>query len=239
MVPGSRADGHALKVFSVNGVKEIMGRLGEAFHAEAGDDVHFTFGTIGALQGKMSAGDLPDMLIAMAAAISRAEQQGLIGQDASVEVGRTGLGLAVRERASAPDVSTPPALRDTLLNAKSLAYTDPRTGAASAIAFVEMLDDMGIADQVKDKTVLVSGGSVGEVVARGDAELGIQQVTELLPVTGITLLGPLPSELQRVTVYRAAVLLGSEKPKLAAAFLEFVTSPNTAAAFAAAGFGRY
>jgi molybdate transport system substrate-binding protein len=239
MVPEPPTAAHALKVFSVNGVKDVMARLGEAFHAETGDEVHFTFGTIGALQSKMSAGDLPDVLVAMTAAISRAEEQGLIEKNARVEVGRTGLGLAVKEGAPLSDVSTSLGLRDTLLKARSLAYTDPQTGAASGVAFAEMLDDMGIADQVKDKVVLVSGGPVGEVVARGRAELGVQQVTELLPVKGITLLGSLPSEHQRVTVYQAAVALGSTKPKLAAAFLKFVTSSNVKSAFADAGFGRY
>jgi len=239
MVPDQRSEAHALKVFSVNGVKDVMARLGEAFHAETGDEVHFTFGTIGALQNKMSAGDLPDVLIAMAAAMSRAEEQGLIEKNASAEVGRTGLGLAVKEGAPLPDVSTPQSFRETLLKARSLAYTDPQTGAASGVAFATMLDDMGLADQVKDKVVLVSGGPVGEVVAEGGAELGVQQVTELLPVKGIALLGSLPPEHQRVTVYRAAVVLGSGKPKLAAAFLNFVTSSDVKPVFAGAGFGRY
>jgi molybdate transport system substrate-binding protein len=235
----SSAGAHALKVFSVNGVKDVMTRLGEAFHAETEAEVQFTFGTIGALQNRMSAGDLPDALVAMTAAMSRAEEQGLIERNASVEVGRTGLGLAVKAGAPLPDVSTSSGLRDTLLKARSLAYTDPRTGAASGVAFAAMLHDMGIADAVKDKAVLVSGGPVGEVVAQGRAELGVQQVTELLPVKGIALLGSLPSEHQRVTVYRAAVVLRSTKPKLAAAFLKFVTSSRVKPAFTDAGFGRY
>jgi molybdate transport system substrate-binding protein len=240
MVLESSAAAHALKVFSVNGVREVMVRLGEAFHAETGDEVHFTFGTIGVLQNRMSAGDLPDVLVAMAAVMSRAEEQGLIDKNASVEVGRTGLGLAVKEGAAPlPDVSTSSGLRDTLLKARSLAYTDPRTGAASGVAFAEMLADMGIADAVKDKAVLVSGGPVGEVVAQGRAELGVQQVTELLPIKGIALLGSLPPEQQRVTVYQAAVVLRCTKPKLAAAFLKYVTSCKVKPAFTDAGFGRY
>jgi molybdate transport system substrate-binding protein len=229
----------ALKVFSVNGVKDVMTRLGEAFRAETGDEVHFTFGTIGALQGKMSAGDLPDVLIAMAAAMSQAEKQGLIEKSASVEVGRTGLGLAVKEGTPMPDVSTSLGLRDALLKTKSLAYTDPQTGAASGVAFAQLLDDMGIAEQVKGKTVLVSGGPVGDVVAQGQAELGVQQVTELLPVRGIALLGSLPTELQRITVYQAAVVRRSTKPKPADAFLKFITSAKAKPAFTKAGFGRY
>jgi molybdate transport system substrate-binding protein len=235
----SSTEVRVLRVFSVNGVKEVIARLGEAFHAETGQNVHFTFGTIGALQNKMTAGDLPDVLIVMAAAMAQAEEQGLIEKDAGLEVGRTGLALAVKQGARRPDISTPESLRGALLKAKSLAYTDPQTGAASGVGFAKMLDDMGIADEIKGRAVLVSGGPVGEVVAEGRAEIGIQQVTELLPVKGITLLGSLPSELQRVTVYQAAVVRSSMKPVIAADFLKFITSSKVKPEFSEAGFGRY
>jgi molybdate transport system substrate-binding protein len=234
------ADRHpSLTIFSVNGVKEVMSRLSERFLAETGQEASLTFGTIGALQEKMKAGELPDVLIAMSPAMAKAEDEGLIVKGASVEVGRTGLGAAVREGAPIPDISTPQRFRDTLLETKSLAYTDPKTGAASGVAFAELLNQMGIADQVKHKAVLVSGGSVGDVVAQDRVELGIQQVTELLPVKGIRLLGSFPPELQRVTVYQAAVVRGTEKPQVAADFVTFVTSSKAQPAFAEAGFGRY
>ena len=239
MTAASGGDSHlALRVFSVNGVKGVMVRLGEDFHAAIGDRVVFTFGTIGALQEKMTAGEMPDVLIAMSSAMSKAEEQGLIAKDSRVEVGRTSIGVAVKEGMPTPDISTPQAFRDTLLKAKSLASTDPYTGAASGVAFAKTLAQMGIADPVKDKTVLVAGGSVGELVAQGRVELGIQQMTELLPVKGITLLGSLPSELQSVTVYQAAVVLRTTKPEIASKFVSFVTSRQVAQRFADAGFGR-
>jgi molybdate transport system substrate-binding protein len=229
----------SLKVFSVNGVKEVVSRLADAFHAETGEHVRFTFGTIGALQEKIRAGDMPDVLIAMSSAIAKAEEQDVIAKGEGVEVGRTGLGAVVKQGASVPDISTTEQFRDGLLNAKSLAYTDPQTGAASGVAVAEIIAQLGIADRIKDKTVLVGGGPVGEVVAQGRAEVGIQQMTELLPVKGVTFLSAFPPELQRVTVYRAAPLRHARLPQAAAKFVSFLTGANVKKRFAEAGFGRY
>jgi molybdate transport system substrate-binding protein len=231
--------GSHLRVFSVNGVKAVMIRLGKEFEASTGNQVQFTFAPIGPLQDKMATGDMPDVIIATSSALAKAEEQDLIARNGSVEVGRTGIGMAVRAGTPLPDIATPETFRDTLLNAKSLAYSDPRTGAASGVAFAKILARMGIDELVKDKTVLVAGGSVGELVAQGRVELGVQQVTELLPVKGISLLGTLPPELQSVTVYQAAVLRRSEKPQIASSFVAFVTGPKVARTFAEAGFGRY
>jgi molybdate transport system substrate-binding protein len=233
------AQAEEIKVFSVNGVKEVMGKLGADFQAATGDQVRITFGTIGALEEKMHAGDMPDVLVAISPGIAKAEQEGTIIAGSAIEVGRTGMGLAVKEGATVPDISTLQSFRNALLKAKSLAFSDPKTGAASGVAFAKALAQMGIADQVKDKTVLVSNGSVGELVAQGRVEVGVQQITELLPVKGIVLVGPLPPELQSVTVYQAAILRQAAKSHVAATFVHFITSPEVARRFADAGFGHY
>jgi len=155
-----------MKVFSVNGVKDVLVKLGADFQATTGTHVQFTFGTIGALEEKMRAGDIPDVLVAISPAIAKAEQQGTIVAGSGIEVGRTGMGVAVKTGAATPDISTLRAFRNTVLKAASLAYSDPRTGAASGVAFAKVLNEIGIAEQVRDKTVLVAGGSVGELVAQ-------------------------------------------------------------------------
>lgn len=228
-----------IKVFSVNGVKSVMMKLGADYQAATGNHVQFTFGTIGQLETKMKAGEIPDLLVAISPGIAKAEQQGTVVPESIVEVGRTGMGVAVKKGAAVPDISTAESFRNALLKAKSLAYSDPKTGAASGVAFAKALAQMGVADQVKDKTVLVGGGSVGELVAEGQVELGVQQMTELLPVKGINLVGPLPREWQAVTVYQSAILRQSAKPQLAADFVRFITSPSAAQRFTEAGFGRY
>lgn len=228
-----------MKVFSVNGVKDVLVKLGADFQAKTGTRVQFTFGTIGALEEKMRTGEMPDVLVAISPAIARAGQQGTIVAGSGIEVGRTGMGVAIKAGNAAPDISTKQAFRNAMLKASSLAYSDPRTGAASGVAFAKVLNEMDIAERVRDKTILVAGGSVGELVAQGKVELGIQQITELLPVKGIVLVGPLPSELQSVTVYQAAIIKKTAKPQLASSFVHFITSPEVAKKFTDAGFGRY
>lgn len=158
-----------IKVFSVNGVKSVMSKLGPEFQAASGDRVQFTFATIGALQEKMAAGELPDVLIATAPAIAEAEKQGALAPGSMAEVGRTGVGIAVKEGAAVPDVSTSQKLRRAVLEAKSLAYSNPKSGAASGVAFAHLLEKLGIAEQVKNKTTLTTG-SVGELIVQGKAE---------------------------------------------------------------------
>jgi molybdate transport system substrate-binding protein len=237
MSVASNEDKSVLTVFSVNGVKAVITQLAEAFRTEHAQDVRVTYGTIGVLEDKMSGGELPDVLLAMEAGIAKAKQQGRIEKDYAPEIGGTGLGVAVKDGAPQPDISTSERFRDTLLSVKSFAYTDPRTGAASGVAVAEILRDLKIADQVKDKAVVLSGEPVGEAVARGRVELGIQQVTELLPVKGITLLRSFPADLQRVTVYQAAITVGTKNRKSAADFIAFVTSAKAKPVFVAAGFG--
>jgi molybdate transport system substrate-binding protein len=226
-----------IKVFSVNGVKSVMSRLGPEFQAASGDRVQFTFATIGALQEKMAAGEIPDVLIAIAPAIAKAEEQGQLVPGSIAEVGRTGVGIAVKEGAAVPDVSTAQKLRLAVLAARSLAYSDPKSGAASGVAFAQVLEKLGIAEQAKGKTTLTTG-SVGELIVQGKAELGAQQISELLPVKGISI-RPLPTELQTVTIYRAAVLAQSKQPQRAAAFIRFITGPEAVRRFQEAGFGKY
>ena len=225
-----------IKVFSVNGVKSVMLKLGPDFEKAGGDHVQFTFATIGALQQKMANGEIPDVLIAISPAVTAAEEQGKLVPGSAVEVGRTGIGIAVKEGASVPDISTAQKLRQAVLNAKSLVYSDPKSGAASGVAFAQLLEKLGIAGQVKSKTTLITS-SVGELIVQGKFELGAQQMSELLPVKGIVV-RPLPAELQTVTLYRAAIFAQSGKRQSAAKFIRFITSPEAVKVFSEAGFGK-
>jgi len=226
-----------IKVFSVNGVKSVVSKLAPEFQAASGDRVQITFATIGALQEKMAAGEVPDVFIAISPAITKAEEQGKLVTGSIVEVGRTGVGIAVKQGAAVPDVSTPKKLRRAVLNAKALIYSNPQSGAASGVAFAQVLEKLGIAEQVKNKTTLTTG-SVGELLVEGKGDFGAQQMSELLPVKGIVV-RPLPAALQTVTIYRAAVLKQSQKQQSAAAFIKFITSPEAVRKFQAGGFGKY
>lgn len=112
-----------------------------------------------------------------------------------------------------------------MVNAKSIAYS----GSASGVYLTtQLFPRLGIADQIKGKSKLVEGEMVGSVIARGDAEIGFQQMSELLPIKGIDIVGPLPSVVQKITVYSGGVIVGSEHPQLAAQFLQFLASPEAA-----------
>jgi molybdate transport system substrate-binding protein len=141
----------------------------------------------------------------------------------------------VREGAPRPDIATPEALKQTLLAAKSLVYVDPARGATSGIHFASVLQRLGIADTVKSKTILIPTGFAAEVVARGEAEIRVHQISEILPVKGVTLVGPLPRELQKVTIYSGGLAAKAAQPEAARAFLAFLTRPAFKPKLAAAG----
>jgi molybdate transport system substrate-binding protein len=177
------------------------------------------------------------VFIAISPAIAKADEQGQLAPGSIAEVGRTGVGIAVKQGAAVPDVSTPKKLRRAVLNCKALVYSNPKSGAASGVAFAQVLEKLGIAEQVKSKTTLTTG-SVGELLVEGKGDFGAQQMSELLPVKGIVV-RPLPAKLQVVTIYRAAVLKQSKKQQSAAAFTKFITSSEAVRKFQEGGFGKY
>jgi molybdate transport system substrate-binding protein len=156
-----------------------------------------------------------DIVIIDDAAIRQLIKNGLALADSRTELARSSIGMAVRAGARKPDISSVAALKQTLLEAKSIAYSASVSGIYLT---TELFPRLGIGDQVRDKSRRVEGERVGNVVARGEAEIGFQQISELLPIAGIDYVGPLPSEVQRTTLFSAAVP---------------AHAPNTAAARAA------
>jgi molybdate transport system substrate-binding protein len=142
---------------------------------------------------------------------------------------------AVKAGAPRPDLSTPESFKQALLAAKSIVYTDPARGGTSGIHFATVLQRLGIAEAVKDKTVLWPGGFAAEAVATGQAELCVHQISEILPVKGVTLVGPLPRDLQKITTYSGGVVARSDHKDAARALLTFLARPDFRAKFAAAG----
>ena len=131
-------------------------------------------------------------------------------------------GVAIKEGAPAPDIGTVDAFKRTLLAAKSVAYIDPKAGGSSGIYFDKLLDRLGIADQVRPKAKLKAGGYVAELVANGEAEIAIHQISEIVPVKGVTLAGPLPAEIQNSTVYAGGIGAAAKDGAAAKALLAFL-----------------
>jgi molybdate transport system substrate-binding protein len=150
-----------------------------------------------------------------------------------LDIARTAIGVAVREGAPKPDISTVDAFKRALLEAKSIVYNDPAIGATSGIHFASVLQRLGIADAVKSKSVLWQGGYAAEAILKGQAELCVHQISELLPVKGVVMVGPLPAELNKVTTYSSSLLPSASDA--GRAFHAYLARPEFRAKFAAAG----
>jgi molybdate transport system substrate-binding protein len=173
------------------------------------------------IDARLDRGEAIDVVIVASDALDRLIARGHVVAGSRVDLARSGIGMAVRSGAPKPDISTVDGLRRTLLAAQSIAYSASVSGNYLT---TELFQQLGIADQVLPKSRRITGERVGAVVARGEAEIGFQQVSELMPVPGIDYVGPLPAPLQRVTVFSAGVGAAGKSPALARRYIEFLSS---------------
>jgi molybdate transport system substrate-binding protein len=230
-----RAEAAELQVLSAGAMRSIVTELAAAFEKETSNPVKLTFGTVGALKAQLADGAPADVVIMTQEAMQEMARQGAVVEGSWVAIGRTGIGVGVRDGAPKPDIGTPEALKRTLLATKSLVYVDPAQGGTSGIHFAGVLQKLGIAEAVKPKTTLVPGGYPAELVAKGQVDLVVHQISEIVPVKGVTLVGPLPKELQKTTVYAAGVTVASASPPASRAFVAFLARPDFKPKLAAAG----
>ena len=213
-----------MRVLCTNGLKTVMLDLSPDFERTIGTKVVITWGSANGLLKELETGAGGDLAILTAEAIDGLIKEGKVVAGSRVDLARSGIGVAVRKGAHKPDIGTPDALKGALLAAKSVAHS--RTGM-SGIYFPTVLARLGIADEMKSKIVTPDPGTpVGEVVARGEAEIGVQQISELLPVAGIEIVGPLPASLQKITTFSAGVLTAAKEPDAARALVKFVASAS-------------
>jgi molybdate transport system substrate-binding protein len=212
-----------MKVLCTNGVKTVMLDLLPGFERSSGTKVTITWGATNSLLKDLESGAAScDLTILTAEAIDGLIKQGKVAAGSRVDLASSGIGLAVRKGASKPDIASPEALKKALLAAKSVAHS--KVGM-SGIYFPTVLARLGIADAMKGKIVLPDPGTpVGELVAKGEAEIGVQQISELLPVAGIEIIGPLPAPLQKITTFSAGLPTAAKEPDAAKALVRFVTA---------------
>jgi molybdate transport system substrate-binding protein len=195
-----------IRVLSGGAARHALEPLAATF---PGHKVTFDFQTMGKLQQSLAAGQKADLLVVTPEVLERLEKDGKVPAGKGTPIARVGIGVAVNEKAPLPDISTPDAMRRTLLAAKSVVYINPKTGTSGK--YVEdMFSKLGVLENMKPKTTLVNEGYAVAPVGRGEVELGIHQISEILPVPGVKLVGELPKEFQRYTVY-TAVPLGDAK----------------------------
>jgi molybdate transport system substrate-binding protein len=212
-----------MKILCTNGLKSIMRELVPAFERGSASKVAVTWGATNALLKELESGSADgDLAVLTAEAIDGLIKQGKVVSGSRVDIAGSGIGLAVRKGAPSPDIGSPDALKKSLLAAKSVAHS--KVGL-SGIYFPTVLARLGIAEAMRGKIVLPDPGTpVGELVAKGEAEIGVQQISELLPVAGIEMIGPLPPPLQKVTTFSAGVLAGAGEPEAAKALVNFVVA---------------
>ena len=217
-----------LRVLSGGAAKSLVDPLAASFtHGK----VALQYQPMGRLVESLAQGAEVDLVIVTEETLPRLERENRVQRGAK-PIARVGVGVAVNEKAPSPDISTVAAFKRTLLAAKSVVYIDPKVGT-SGKHVAEVLARLGIADQVNAKAKLGQGGYIVEPVGRGEIELGIHQISEILPVKGVKLVGPLPSELQKYTTYVAAPVKPS---RLTADFIEHLTGREARARLAAAGY---
>jgi molybdate transport system substrate-binding protein len=235
-LPSLPARAGDLVVWSGGAVKSAVSEALTEFGKVAGVKVVSEFAPMGALTKRLAAdASAADVTILSSGVMDDAIKQGWVQPGSITEVGRVGVGVAVNEKALSPDISTVEAFKATLLAAKSIVMVDPATGT-SGKHLAEVFQRLGVADAIKARTTYLAGGYVVEPVGRGEIELGLHQITEILPVKGIKLLGPLPAELQKVTIYQAAITARPKNMESAKAFLVHLQAPAVRAVFANKGF---
>jgi molybdate transport system substrate-binding protein len=230
------ANGAEVRVMTSGAFTAAYLELKPLFEHATGDKIVTLATSMGtgrdSIPDRVGRGEPVDVVIVDDANLDELIKTGKVLAASKLPLGRSRIGMAVRAGAPKPDISSVQALKSTLLQAKSIAYSASVSGRYLS---AEMFPRLGIADQVAAKCKRVDGERVGTVVARGDAEIGFQQVSELLTIKGIDYVGPLPPEVQRITVFSAGVATGSREQRAAVALIKFLASPQAALSISKSG----
>jgi molybdate transport system substrate-binding protein len=236
MAQADAVDAAEIKVLSTLGMKEVMEDLGPKFERATGHTLAITFDSSGGVVKRIQGGQRVDVAVTTRQGIEGFLKDGTATAGSATLVARSGIGLAVRKGTPKPDISSADALKRTLLAAKSITYSNPADGGASGIHFAKVLDQLGIASEMKPKTVfLPKPGPVGVLVANGEAEIAVHQLPELIHVAGIEIVGPLPGDLQLNIVVWAAVMNAARDAAASKALLDFLRTPEAAQVIKAKG----
>ena len=235
-LPGSgRAAAVEIHVLTAGAVQEGEKKLAEGYRHMTGNRVTFTAGTVGQIQERLKNHEPADVIVVSKPAMDQLDKAGDIRPHGSAVLGRIGIGVGVKEGTSVPDISTLEKFKAAMLGAKSITYMDPAAGASSGIATAKILKNLGITDEMAKKTKLTESGYSADRVASGEVEMAIQNISEIVPVKGVKLAGPLPAPLQVYTLYSAGVASNSVNPKEAMDFIRFLIRSESARVWQDAG----
>ena len=227
LVMSQRAKADHIKVVSGGAFEQVLDALAARYQKEDGTRLDIAYQTVGQHLALIRDGrETFDIAVLTPEAIDGLVKQGKVIAGSKVALARVGVGVAVKAGAALPDISTVEAFKRALLAANAVAYIDPKAGGSSGIYVAGLLERLGLASAVSAKAVLVDGGAVADHIADGEAELGIHQISEILPVAGVTLVGPLSAEIQNYTVYAAGIGAATTNEGAARAAVRFMASPQ-------------
>jgi molybdate transport system substrate-binding protein len=232
--PSGAAD---LKVISAGAVRGLIAQIIDDYSRKTGQKFDFTIGTTGQLRDIIASGKPADLLIVSTPLMTELEKTGKFLPGSRAELGRVGIGVAIRDGAAAPDVATPDGFKQALVAARSVAFTDPAQGGTSGIYFAGLAERLGVGETIKQKAVLTRGGREAAIeVAEGRAEMAIIFVSEAIAVKGVKVAGLLPPALQDYSAYAAAIPQSSTDAAAARAFIAALTSAAMAERWRQNGF---
>jgi len=214
-----------LKVMSTVALTPTLDELAPKFEA-SGNHLTIVYSTIANLKKKIDAGETADVFILSHPVLDDLQSQGKVAKGSVADLGTSYVAVGVRAGAPLPDISTPEKLKAALLATKSISYADPAKGGASGIHMAKVIDRLGLAEQMKPKTVLVPGAESGELVAKGEAEMAVAQASEIAAVPGTQVVGPLPGDFNSKITFSAGVGATAKDPAAAKALIELLTGPT-------------
>ena len=237
LVPIREAFADELNVLAAGAVEAVVRDVVGSFEKESGHTVKLTYAPVGALRDKIFAGDPADLAIVTPAIIEQLLARGLVRFGSRIDLGRVGGGIAVRKGVVHPAIGTPEELKRALLAAKEIYYADPKIATAGAY-FLQVADRLGIGEEVRKKGRTAGGGKDSmALMARSTGEaIGLTQISEILSVPEVELVGPYPGDLQLMTTYTGILLERTPYPAAAEAFLRFLISAPVQARFKQQGF---
>ena len=233
----SAASAAEIHVMISGGLTAAYKALVPEFERKTGHKVVTAFGpsmgtTTNAIPVRLARGEPADVLIMVGYALGDLIKQGKVAAESRVDLVKSPIGIAVKSGAPKPDISSADALKQALLAAKTIAYSDSASGVYVSR---DLFSRLGITDQMKGKARQIPATPVGEIVAKGEAEIGFQQIAELKPVAGIDIVGPLPESLQKITVFSAGIASGAKEPEAGKALISFLASADARDALVKSG----
>ena len=226
LASGMVAQAAEIRVLQSGAFKSAMADIKPLFEQASGHKLVLDSDTSGRIAQRIGKGETSDFIISTSAGVDDLIKQGKVLADSKAQVARAGVGVVVRKGAAKPDIGTPENFKQALLGAKTVAYTNPASGGQSGVYFAKLLAQLGITDDINKKAKFGDGGPIALIVAKGDAEIGMQPIPELLAHSDVVdFIGPLPTALQSYNHLTAGIPAGSKEPDAARALLKFLATP--------------